>query len=163
MRRRGRGCGNCRPSRSSLGGCRQPRWAVDRHGGQRRQRSVLGRRTGRAGLVLSSHGGGAFALAFDPEGRKIATLGWDGVVRLWDAVSGRAIGTPGRTVQYKSAVFGTALAFDATGTRLAATSDDGLVYVWDLRAQGPFGTPRPLQGGEQRGVRTRCRTDHNLV
>jgi eukaryotic-like serine/threonine-protein kinase len=91
-------------------------------------------KTGRAGLVLGGHEGGAFAVAFDPDGREVATLGWDGVVRVWNASNGASLGAFRGTVQYTSAVFGTALAFDADGRRLAATSDDGTVHIWDLRS-----------------------------
>ena len=114
----------------------------------RLHRPVLGRRDRQAGLVLGGHRGrGAFALAFDPRGKKVATLGWDGVVRLWDTVGGASLGVLGRTVQYKAYLpFGNALAFDADGRRLAATSDDGTVHVWDLDKPA---APMVLRGHSQ--------------
>src|SRR5262249_5496188 len=61
------------------------------------------------------------------------TLGWDGVVRLWDP-GGGSRGVLRGTVQHKDEDFNGALAFDADGRRLAATSDDGTAHVWDLRS-----------------------------
>jgi hypothetical protein len=71
-------------------------------------------------------------VAFDPAGTTLATIGWDGAVRLWDATTGRAIRQLGTTVQRRSIHFGDALAFDRDGRRLAAASDDGTVRAWEL-------------------------------
>lgn len=71
------------------------------------------------------HPGGATALAFAPGGAALATTGYDGVVRLWDVATGRALGI------LKGAK-GTNWTVDYApdGRQLAAAGEDGLVRIW---------------------------------
>jgi WD40 repeat protein len=71
-------------------------------------------------------------LAFSPDGRRLATLGW--AVRVWDVETGRLV----RELPSKTFV-GVGLAFAPDGTRLAP-ADDEKVLVWDLAT----GKGRPL-------------------
>jgi WD40 repeat protein len=102
-------------------------------------------------LTLLGHDGGVSALAFSPDGTRLATAGtgsgWG--VRLWDltAVSRAASPTalsrhPGHDVK---------VVFSPDGTRLASYSNQApVVLVWDLRTPGRSPIDLP---GHTNGVR----------
>jgi WD40 repeat protein len=51
------------------------------------RRAVVGDR-------LAAQGAQLLAVAPSPDGARIAAVGWDGALRLWDRASGRALGPP---------------------------------------------------------------------
>jgi len=66
------------------------------------------------------------AVAYAPDGSRLATASGDGTVRIWDAVSGDPVATlllQGPQV--------TSVAYAPDGTRLATASEDGTVQIWD--------------------------------
>jgi WD40 repeat protein len=95
------------------------------------------------GTVPGGVGPTGFGTAFDPEGRRLAVADyWEGVVKLWDTVTGRTqtfalpgVVTPGNP----QAKLATGVAFSPRGDRLAGASRDdgalprkpGFVKVWD--------------------------------
>jgi hypothetical protein len=75
--------------------------------------------------VLTGHNGVVFAVAFSPDGTRLATAGFDRTARLWDPTTGQTITLTGHTNWVN------AVAFSPDGTRLATTSQDSTVRLWD--------------------------------
>jgi WD40 repeat protein len=69
------------------------------------------------------------AAAFHPDGRFIATGGWEGDVRLWDTATGRPVGPPFVQTGPIHAV-----AFAPDGRTLAAAGQDGTLALWPVPA-----------------------------
>jgi RNA polymerase sigma factor (sigma-70 family) len=78
----------------------------------------------RLGTLRFRHGSAAVTLAADPSGKLLASGGTDGVVRLWDASSGRNLA---RLPGHEYAIMA---AFSPDGKWLAVTGAQG-VRVWD--------------------------------
>jgi eukaryotic-like serine/threonine-protein kinase len=67
-----------------------------------------------------------FAMAFSPDGRYLVTGGGNEALQIWDAGSGREIGTLGTHEQDIQGVV-----FSQDGKYLASASGDGIVKLWD--------------------------------
>ncbi|QEH35214.1 Serine/threonine-protein kinase PrkC [Aquisphaera giovannonii] len=79
------------------------------------------------------HPGGAYCVAFSPDGRRLA-VGTEGAVRLWDPAGGRPLGS----IPAPGGVFG--LAYDPRGTRLAAFGPGGAATLWEQPSGKAVGT-----------------------
>jgi WD40 repeat protein len=86
--------------------------------------------------ILQGHRGPVLCLAYAPDGRSLASGGWDKTVRIWDT----AAGTPRAVLQdnpeKRRPVL--ALAFSPDGRTLAVGTDQGLA-LWDV-VTGPATT-----------------------
>jgi WD40 repeat protein len=68
------------------------------------------------------------AMAFSPDGTRVALGAYDGRIMLWSPRSGRDIETLGSHEKYVTAV-----TFSPDGTMLASASHDETVKIWDIR------------------------------
>jgi WD40 repeat protein len=89
----------------------------------------------RIGTTRFRHGGEIVALAYAPDGRGIATLGDDGLLKLWDAVSGKA-----RT--FFRVPDGMAVAFAEGGKALLWCDVRGHLYRCEAGQRGDDGEGR---------------------
>jgi WD40 repeat protein/transcriptional regulator with XRE-family HTH domain len=78
------------------------------------------------------------AVAFSPDGTRLATADADGTVRLWNPATRRPIGVT-LHASARNGVWG--VAFSPDGTRLASADGDGTVRLWNPATGRPIGKP----------------------
>jgi WD40 repeat protein len=92
--------------------------------------------TGQGVLTLKGHTFQVAAVAFSPDGKRLATAAFDGTAKVWDAATGQETLTlKGHTVGLNSVVF------SADGSRLATADSGGTVRIWDARPVPPPEAP----------------------
>jgi WD40 repeat protein len=92
--------------------------------------------------VVTGHVGGVWSVAWSPDGRRLASCGLDGSLRIWQTdAAGRQVATLGGQMGALRSV-----AWSPDGRRVASGGDDGVVRVWDIVAAGA--DPAELDGHE---------------
>jgi WD40 repeat protein/tRNA A-37 threonylcarbamoyl transferase component Bud32 len=101
---------------------------------------------GRQFATLEGHTGGALAVAFSPDGRRLASTDAEGAVKVWDRHSARLLLD---LRGHKGAV--KAVAFSPDGKALASGGADGALVLWDANSGKRVATLRD-RGAGVRGV-----------
>ena len=77
--------------------------------------------------VIQAHQSGAACVRYSPDGTLLASSGFDGFIRFWDATTTRLVR---ELAGHKGDV--NMLAFAPDGQILASAGDDGTVRIWDV-------------------------------
>lgn len=86
---------------------------------------IVDAKTGEVVQKLTGHRDGVRAMAFSPDGSRVATASWDGTARIWDVKSGVQRVQTGHIGSVAS------VAFSPDGRQLITGGSDGAVRVWD--------------------------------
>ncbi len=97
-----------------------------------------------APIVLYGHAASVTAVAFSPDGQRLATASDDRSARLWDLSAAAPAQVPLVLTGHELGV--SAVAFSPDGRWLATGSRDGSARLWDVSAADPAADPIVLQG-----------------
>jgi WD40 repeat protein len=92
---------------------------------------VLDAATGKEVRILKGHEMQIAAVAYAPDGKRLASLSLDNTVRLWDTATGQALRTLRLGGKPSGGTDGRGLAYSPDGKRLAAAAGTETVKVWD--------------------------------
>jgi len=78
-------------------------------------------------LVLTGHTNGVLSVAWRPDGKALASTGWDNTVRLWDPATGKETAVLKGHDHWAGAH---SVAWRPDGKALASAGNDSAVRVW---------------------------------
>ncbi|MBN1874429.1 MAG: hypothetical protein JXA33_09370 [Anaerolineae bacterium] len=87
--------------------------------------------------VTHAHEGWIYSLTFSPNGKWLASGGYDKQIRLWDTKNYTQIDPP--FTGHNGWVTG--VDFSADSKNLASSSEDGTVIIWDVESRAYYGVP----------------------
>jgi WD40 repeat protein len=93
--------------------------------------------------LLQGHTNSIYALAFSPDGRWLASGGYDGTIRLWNTATGQEEVCWNPPVDAWRAKSIQALAFAPDGRTLVSGGLDGRVWFWEVTSRGLLGQVGP--------------------
>lgn len=77
-------------------------------------------------LLIYKGSGPVLAAAWSPDGKSIASGGFDGMIKLWDVATGKTL----RTYSGFQNAFAGKIAWSPDGKLIASSDDAGTVRVW---------------------------------
>merc|ERR1711998_339120 len=78
-------------------------------------------------MVLSGHSSSVFSVCYSPDGKTLASGGYDNTVRIWDVMSGECV-----HVLNGHSSWVTSVCYSPDGKTLASGSNDKTVRIWDV-------------------------------
>ena len=108
-------------------------WTLDRLWRRGSNGSHLGRFDGQRALKFHAAASRLNAIAYSPDGKRLATGSLDGPIGVWDPATGKPVGI---LRGHAEPVF--ELAFSSDGTKLISAGQNATIKLWDLTAEaGP--------------------------
>lgn len=102
---------------------------------------VIWKRDGSRVGELQGHQTAVWAVDIAPNGKLVATAGYDGLVKIWDLASRKL-----RFDLKKHTGWVRSLAFAPDGSRLATAGEDGTVVLWSVQDGKPVATVKAHEG-----------------
>ncbi len=98
---------------------------------------VWDRETGQTALTMRGHGGDVRALAYSPDGKRLASAGSDKQLILWEPATGQEV----LPIYMAHLNCINSVAYSPDGGRIASASCDGTVLLWDGTSPGAGPAP----------------------